>query len=32
LQKLREAALGSDALQKGIALHVLEEVEGVEIS
>jgi len=31
LEKLREAAAGSDELQKGIALHVLEEVEGVEV-
>ncbi len=31
LQKLREVARGSEALQKGVALHVLEEVEGVEI-
>ncbi|MEX2117787.1 MAG: HEAT repeat domain-containing protein [Bacteroidota bacterium] len=31
LQKLREAAEGTDTLQNGIALHVLEEVEGVEV-
>jgi len=31
LEKLREAATGSDTFQKGIALHVLEEVEGVEV-
>jgi hypothetical protein len=32
LLKLRDAALGSDKQQRGIALHVLEEIVGVEES